>query len=72
MYVRLNYLAMPIRVVLDDAAGGAFSAFHERGVDVLFDFVDGDVDDGPAVGAQLLAVSDKVDLSGWHHWTQHL
>lgn len=43
----MYHLAMAIGFIFNDATRGTFSAFDQGGIDVLFDFIDGNVNDGP-------------------------
>lgn len=45
------YLTMTVRLVLDDATRGAFPTTRGRRVDMVSDFVDGDISNDPLTGA---------------------
>lgn len=67
-----THLAMTIAFVLDDATWRAFPAFSNGGVGVIFDSVDGDVNNCPTIRAQLLALSNEVYFSCGNHRCKHL
>lgn len=58
-----TYLAMAIWFVLNDATRGTLSAFHQRCIDVIFNFVNRNIYDSPLLSTQLLAASNKVHFS---------
>ena len=67
-----TYLAVAIGFILNDAARRTFSAFHKGRIDIIFNFINGNINNRPLICTQLLAESDKVHLSCGHHGCEHL
>lgn len=70
--MRTDYLAVAIGFILNDTSRRTLSAFHEGGIDIIFNFIDGNINYCPLICAQLLAETDKVYLSCGHHGREHL